>query len=59
MGCFKPSFNKLINVLLYLSPVGTLAFKYHTVDSEAAVHLEIENGFCLFKDQETVFLLGG
>lgn len=52
---FKPCLDKLVNCLLYLSPVGTLVFKHHAVDGKAAVHLEIENSFRLFKGQEAVF----
>ena len=49
---FKAGFDKLVDGVLYLSPVNTLIFQHHAVDRKAAIHLKIENGLCLFKGQE-------
>ena len=51
---FDPRFDKLINGLLYFRPVTAMLFDHHTVDGKAAVHLEIENSFGLFKSQKAV-----
>ena len=52
---FQSSLDKLINGLLYFSPVGTLIFKHHAVNRKASVHLKIKDSFCLFKGQKAVF----
>ena len=52
---FQSSLDKLIDGLLYFSPVGALIFKHHAVDRKASVHLKIKDSFRLFKGQEAVF----
>ena len=51
---FQPRADKLIDGPLYLFPVRAVIAQHDFIDGQAAVHLEIKDGFGLFEGKETV-----